>query len=472
MQALPHGLPVTTRLPLIAAVMIFLVAITSTQIAIFAMAKQSERQVEALGQVYLDGLSAALLPHVMAGDQAATRQVFHQALDFHHGVVDRRLVFIDTSRRPVADIARNGVADNAVVPANVGLTGNGMVQTPEGYIWIWRELEHGGQNYGVVAANLDVSAFEGDRNVLRVSLLLFDLVFSGICAVIGFFMVQRMQRPVTMIAQHLYDAATGAPKAIDESHIPHNDPQAARMFHAFNAMTHASKEREKLLSHIAEQEREAVLGRIVATLAHEVRNPLGGMRTAISTLKRFGERPDTREEAVGFLDRGVRTLEEVVNATLASHRARPRWRWLSRQDFEDLRVLVDADGRSRDVSIAVDLDMEDEVPVAALEVRQVLLNLLLNAVRASPDGGMVRLEASTDEHALSVVVSDQGSGLNEGLVRAIETGTIEDETPGLGVEVVTRLVKRLDGQLTIETASGLGTRISIRFPFQKDHVPT
>ena len=253
--------------------------------------------------------------------------------------------------------------------------------------------------------------------------------------------------------------------------MPESDPEASQMFHAFNAMAYAAHERENLLTHIAEQEREAVLGRIVATLAHEIRNPLGGMRTAIGTLKRFGDRPKTRDEAVGFLDRGVRTLEEVVTATLATHRARPQWRWLSRQDFEDLRLLVEADGRLRDIAIDVVLDMDDEVPISALEVRQVLLNLLLNAVRASPAGGTVTLRGSICNNLLTLIVADNGMGLRPDLARSIEAGTVSrDDTSGLGLTVVSRLVKLLEGQLTIRSAPGQGTTITVEFPLRKEYL--
>ncbi|MGE8943968.1 sensor histidine kinase [Leptospira interrogans] len=460
------------RLPLLAAAMIFIAAVTSTQLAIFIMSKQSDRQVEVLGQVYLDGLLAALLPFVTDDDHSNTQQVFRRALEFHQGVVDRRLIFLDSDRRPVADVAREGSPDDPTIPTQVGMTPSGLVRTDNDYIWIWRELEHSGQHYGIVAANLDVSSLEGGRGLLRVALLLFDLAFSFVCAVIGFFMVQRIQKPVTLIARRLYEAVSGSPKPISETDMPRSDPEAVRMFHAFNAMAHAAREREKLLAHIAEQEREAILGRIIATLAHEIRNPLGGMRTAISTLKRFGDRPATREEAVGFLDRGVHTLEEVVSATLASHRAPPRWRWLSRQDFEDLRLLVEADGRSRNISIVVTLDMDDAVPIAALEVRQVLLNLLLNAVRASPEGATVRLDATASDQTLAIVVEDDGAGLKQDLVRSIEAGTVSsDDTPGLGITIVTKLVKRLQGQLSVRTELGHGTTIFLKFPFQREYLP-
>lgn len=468
MQATAFRLPVTIRLPVAVATMIFIAAVASTQTAIVLMTRQVDRQAEMLGQVYLDGLSAALLPHVAAGDLDGVRAAMRQSLDFYQGLADRRLAFIDRGRGVTVEVTREGVTAETPIPANVSETAIGFLNSGEGDVWVWRELDDGRIQHGIVAANLDVSTFQEERGKLRWGLLLLDLVFSGICAVIGFFMVRHIQKPVTVVAHRLYQAAFGLFRPMEPSEMPKGDWQAERMFHAFNAMTHATREREELLSHLAARQREADLGRLTATIAHEVRNPLGGMRTAISTLKRFGHRPEVRGEVAEFLERGVVALEGVVSATLESYRARPEWRRLSRRDFEDLHLLVEADGRSRNVSIALDLDMPDSVAVAALEVRQILLNLLLNAIRASSAGDTVWLKARLSGGELQVTVKDEGGGLDPQLALALESGRPAEPTAGLGVAVVIRLVERLRGRVSVEALPGRGTTIALFFPLQDE----
>lgn len=467
MRARAYRLPVTVRLPLIAAAMIFIAAVASTQTAIVFMGRQADRQVETLGHVYLDGLSAALLPYVVGNDADGIRATLRQALEFHEGVVDRRLTFIDGGNGSTIEAMRPEVDSGSPLPAKVSASGTGFIRSDNGTIWIWRQLAGGnGNQLGTVVANLDISSFDAERGVLRWLLLLFDLAFASICALIGFFMVRRIQQPVATVARHLYDAALGMLRPIEPREIPADDVQAERMILAFNAMANAASERESLLAHLAEQQREADLGRLTATIAHEVRNPLGGMRTAISTLKRFGDREEPRGEAVEFLERGVAALEHVVDATLENYRARPEWRPLSRQDFEDLRLLVEADGRSRDVSVVLNVDVPETVAVAALDVRQILLNLLLNAVRASSKGGRVELTANVRDRELVVTVKDEGSGMDRGIARAIERGDVATDGTGLGVAVVIRLVERLQGRVAIESAPDSGTGITLHIPLQ------
>lgn len=473
LRARAFTVPVTVRLPLIAAIMIFVAAVASTQTAIFFMSRQADRQLETMGHVYLDGLSAALLPHVIGKDADGIRATLRQALEFHEGVVDRRLTFIDTRNGSIIEALRPEVEPGPPLPAELSAGASGFIKSDNGAIWIWRPLvADNGNQLGTVAANIDIATFDAERWAIRWFLLLSDLLFSGACAVIGFFMVRGMQRPMAVVAHHLYDAALGMLKPIEPHEMPADDAQAERMILAFNAMANAANEREGLIAHLAGQQREADLGRLTATIAHEIRNPLGGMRTAISTLRRFGDREKPRGEAVEFLERGVAALEHVVDATLENYRARPEWRPLSRQDFEDLRLLVDADGRSRGVSVALNVDVPETIAVAALDVRQILLNLLLNAVRASSKGGNVKLTASVRSRELIVTVEDEGSGLDRRLAHAIERGNLATEGPGLGVAVVIRLVERLQGRVAIESAPGSGTSITLRIPLQNRSATT
>lgn len=442
--------------------MIFLAAVVSTQAALYVMARHTERQTELLGQIYLDGLSAAVLPYARADNSAAVEDALRRALSFHEGVIERQVGFVD-SHETVTTLARNETDTPKPLPGAITTQPAGVLRSDDGSVWFWRPLQVGHRSYGTVLAHLDVSGFQGDRERLRWLLLFADLVFSGICAIAGFFMVRRIQQPVTIIAQRLYQAALGTPKPIETASMPDGEPSRI-MFHAYNAMVHASRERESMLAHMAEQQRKADLGQLAAVIAHEVRNPLAGMRTAISTLRRFGDRDTTREETLGFLDRGVDALGQVVDATLASYRPQADWRRLTRQDFDDLQLLIEADSRARKIRLVFDVDLPDTLPVPALEVRQVLLNLLLNAIRATPQGGRAGLSARIERSSLLLSVLDSGEGMPSSLAHAYERGADDLEGPGLGVGIVIRLVERLSGRIGIEASPQTGTTVSLTLP--------
>ncbi len=301
-------MPLTLRLPLAVAAMIFLVSTGTTQLAIQVSSNQFERQMERIGQVYLDGLSAALVPAAAGGDGAAMTGTLRQALTVHVGVEDRRLVVLDAERRIIAqadrlptDPERQAAAGPAPSdwPAAIATRSHGSwFDAADRSIWVWRPL--GGGAGGTVAALLDLTGFVSDRERLRWSLLGVDLLVSAACALLGFGVARQLQQPVTLLTEHLRLGIGQSPRPIDAAAIPVEDPEIAGLIRAFNRMASDAGERETMLSRMVEQDREAVLGRMAATLAHEVRNPLGGMTASIQTLRRFGDRTGSPRRGTGF----------------------------------------------------------------------------------------------------------------------------------------------------------------------------
>ncbi len=478
-------LPLTLRLPLLVAAMIFVAAVATTQLAVQSTSDQFERQIERLGQVYLDGLSAAVMPAVAADDLAAMTAILQRALTVHVGIEDRELAILAADGRVVARASRlasieggrvgsDGASATATsgraerqLPAEVLTTEAGTAfDSVDRSVWIWRPLPlvASGIAPATIIANLDISSFLSERQQLRWTLLLFDLVLSATCAALGFVLARQIQRPVALLTEHLALAGADLPQPVAQELIPARDPQTARLISAYNRMAENASQREAMMGRLVDQEREAVLGRMAATLAHEIRNPLGGMAAAIQTLRKFGDREAARNESIDFISRGVSALQEVTDATLKTHRPMATMRPLRLQDLQDVSLLVQADATPRKVAVELDIDLPNEVAVPATAVRQLLLNLLLNAVRATAAGGTVTLRAGQREGVLLLEVIDQGPGLSADVVNGMTSGVAPPGNPGLGVAVIVRLVERLQGQISVVSRSQGGTHIALRLP--------
>jgi signal transduction histidine kinase len=466
--------PMTIRLPLLAGAMIFVVAVTSTQIAIHALSGRFEKQIETVGRVYLDGLAAALLPELRRDDEAAARHALDNALAFHEGIAERRIVVLDGAGHIIAQATR---ADDRggrpfALPDGMRAGGSGLAFDDDGMaIWTWRPIEEHGLPIAVIGAQLDIAEFVIDMRQLRWLLIFGDLLFSSVLAIVGFFLARRLQRPLDILTGRLRDAADEPPQRIDEHDIPIDDSEVARMLRAYNRMVEANREREEIVVQVIKQERKAVLGRLIATIAHEVRNPLAGILTAVATARKFGEQPEARTSALGFIERGILALRAVVEATLDTHRAQASWRDLRQQDIEDMRVLVAAEARSRGVDIDIAADIAEDVPVGATEVRQILLNLLLNAVAASRPGGIVKLRGQSVPGAVEFDIWDEGSGMTPDITQRLEGSSDTRRSAGLGIEMIAKLVKRLHGHLAVESASAAGTHVSLSFPYRNSATP-
>ncbi|UEM07385.1 HAMP domain-containing histidine kinase (plasmid) [Skermanella rosea] len=459
-------IPPSLQLPALAAAMVFVVAVGSTQVALQVMNSRQTDQLRQIGQVYLDGLAASVRPYVEAGDAVELERRFAQALAEQHGIPEQALFAFGGDGRL---IARAG--DPRIGPPDAAeLMRLGFRIDPAGDIgWASRPLGDpgAGAGPGIVAA-LDLSEVIAARERLLWAVVLMDFVIACLCGTLAFAILQRLSRPLRTLVDHLGSQPLGEPEPLPVAAVGTAGPETRRLFDAYNRLAEGVRDRERLIRALADREQAAALGRMAATMAHEVRNPLGGLATAVSTLRRFGDDRQVRDEALGLLDRGIGTIDRIVTGTLDLYRP-PEDRRLCREDLEDLRHLVAPEAVRRGVTLDWRVEVADSVELGAVEVRQLLLNLLLNACAATPGGGKVSLAARTEGTDLICDIVDQGPGLDRSVASRLTGGgadrpVMEGSGRRLGIDVVVALLGSLDGRATVIDAPGRGTSIRIAIP--------
>jgi signal transduction histidine kinase len=170
---------------------------------------------------------------------------------------------------------------------------------------------------------------------------------------------------------------------------------------------------------------------------------------------------------VALLERGLQQITETVGALLVQ--ARVQARDLGRQDFEDVRTLVEPQVAKKYIRLEFDLDLPDSLPLPAGFVRQVLINLLLNAIAATPRDGRIRVVAERTGDDFRMVVANEGepppreilSHLFEPFVSGREGGH------GLGLWVTYQTVKQLNGSISVECRDG-EIRFAVSLPLSPD----
>jgi signal transduction histidine kinase len=220
----------------------------------------------------------------------------------------------------------------------------------------------------------------------------------------------------------------------------------------------------------AEQARLALLGELSATLAHEIRNPLTGMRSLAQRLADGGV-DEARQARYAHVILGeVQRLERIVGNLLDLSRRNvvtdtaPAATEL-RPLFDDLALLLEARARRADVTIEVAANgLVAAAPRDALA--QSLLNLLLNAVAHTPAGGRVRLDAArAGVGVVELRVTDEGPGVPADEREAIfEPFHTRGFGAGLGLTVVRRLARELDWQVGVRDAPSGGACFHLRLP--------
>jgi signal transduction histidine kinase len=232
---------------------------------------------------------------------------------------------------------------------------------------------------------------------------------------------------------------------------------------------------------IARSERLSAIGTLAAGLAHEIRNPLVSIRTFTQLLP---ERLDDPEFRSRFLDLTLSEVDRIcalVSELLAF--ARPAPATLERMDLvgcvERLCLLLSSQARSRGVHLSM-AEPGSDVTVVADEdqVKQVVMNVVLNAIQACIDGGRVQVSCyrvdQGDNAAACIEVVDNGCGIpDDALGRIFDPFfTTRSEGTGLGLSVAHRIVASHGGTIEVRSRVGHGSSFVIRFPIEASESDT
>ncbi len=461
--------PIARQMPILVGASVFVAAVATTQLATFMLGREAGRDAARLGAVYLDGLSAALAEPLRLGDRDALLAALQRSMSFQEGIRERRLEVALPDAGPAVVIGRESSATHPS-PVSRGQPGIVWQAAPDGRTaWAQRAFALPDGRAAILAAELDFGEALDRRQRLARWLLLLDMALAAAAGLVAAMLARRALRPLLAVLRVIGRAGAG-----DFSHAPAGTApagtEAARLLGALDLMMARLDERERLARRLAERDRAAELGELAATVAHEVRNPLAGMLTAVDSARRFGADAAARGESLDLLERGLRQVQRVVDHTLSAYRGTLELRRLEQADLEDVLRLLTPEAAGRRVALHLDGALAAPFPTDAVPVRQALLNLLLNAVQATPRGGTVRLRVDCDaEGRLVIDIEDQGGGLPEARRRQLE-GAQADGT-GLGLAVVVRELARLDGEIGVQTQPGRATRITIRLPPRGELAP-
>lgn len=234
----------------------------------------------------------------------------------------------------------------------------------------------------------------------------------------------------------------------------------------------ANRQLELTTEQLVMSEKLAAVGEITASVAHEINNPIAVIQGNLEVARAMlAEEADKVHTEFSLIDDQVYRISAIVSKLLQF--AKP-------EEYSDASNILAAGDVVRDclvltrhqtevsgIEIATDLQGEANVRMARTELQQVLVNLILNAVQAMPQGGVLTVRVADMQDSVTISVEDTGHGIAPEAQKRIFDPfftTKQAEGTGLGLSISQRLVTRAGGTLEVHSIEGQGSHFIVTLP--------
>src|SRR5215472_11337417 len=234
-------------------------------------------------------------------------------------------------------------------------------------------------------------------------------------------------------------------------------------------------EQLKVERRILEIEKFAATGRLAATIAHEVNNPMEAIKNAIYLLA--GAVPENAMPVYNILKSETERVARIVRQMLGLYRNTEQVKPVNVNTIvEDTLLLLNRQLQRTNIEVQTELEPLPDAVIAADQIRQVLSNLVINAKDAMPNGGRLRIHTrhipgSDDLHGwVRILIADTGTGIPSEMIRTIFepfVTTKGERGTGLGLWIVKGILQNHAGKLSVKSRMGKGTVFKIDLPVVK-----
>ena len=304
-----------------------------------------------------------------------------------------------------------------------------------------------------------------NRNLL---IMYGAVIFVLVGIVLWLLIVRFVSQPVDELLTQMRRVETGDLAARASSQRVDEIGELERGFNGMVASLDLAK-RELHDSHekqIQQASRLASVGQLAAGLAHEIRNPLAGIAAAVEVL---AENRDSRDREI---TQEIQVQVKRLNTTLSDllNFARPREPEIAPCDLVDLvrriLALVRSDAQKHHIEVVEELPADlPAIKADATQIQQAVLNLLLNAIQAMPDGGTLTVRVAAEMARMRLTIQDTGGGIPADIREKIFAPffTTKHRGTGLGLAITRTIMEKHGGTIRVDSEVGCGTMFTLEF---------
>jgi signal transduction histidine kinase len=341
--------------------------------------------------------TAALLPDASKGHARAA------ILDAE----GRFLAGSDPQRLPTGEQALGVAVSGRMLPRAQELQSERTLNASDGSLTLIHPIRSDDAKViGFVFSEVDAAAFAPNWAELATPALLGAALAVSVLVPLGWLAGRRMARPVAQLADCIAQIGRVDLARLQQQLPQVRDPELNRIAGAVRRLLAEMEARQANEQRVLSAERLAAVGRITAAVAHEINNPLAGLLTATRTLRLHGDAPDTRLRTLDLIERGLHQIRTMTAALLPQ--AKVEDRCMNPTDLADVITLARATASLHSTTVESTLESAVDLCVPSSLFRQVMLNLLLNAIKAAGEGGRVYALLSADPHVVRFTVSNTG----------------------------------------------------------------
>ena len=326
----------------------------------------------------------------------------------------------------------------------------------------------------VIAERIETAAITAPFNRIRLGMLLFAVVAIAASLVLAQMGARRIAEPITQLAQYLKDYAQGRRRKFAPLRSTQEINELRDAFdYMADTLEKAKEERDQAESMMLQSSKLASIGEMAAGIGHEINNPLHNILTLAKLIERALPPDDeaTREDLRALSNEAHRASRIVRGILNFARQVPPQYERVHVHSLvEQSLELVSQAARDQGVRFATAIDPGLVIECDAHQVQQVLINLMLNAVQASPAGGEIRIEAGVDDGQARICVCDEGSGVAPEIMHKLFdpffTTKPVGKGSGLGLSVSLGIIEHHGGTIKLANNERGGLTVSIVLPLK------